>query len=378
MGAMRRTFGYLRPYGFWVAVKLAVAVINAANDIFLVYLINLLVNASLAGDWDELTRFAYLIAIFVVVGIAVNFLETYSAGRFSASAARDMKDDFSRRLGRLPVSCLELRHSGDLVSRIANGVGTIERFLRDELMAVVFHIIRMAVSLAVLLYMNWQLTLASMLLIPLMAALTQAIARPMNKAGARLQESLGTTQAAVQDMIGGIAVIKSYNLAGVLSKKFRQANDRLLADSLAIEKRRSLMDSVGVLVRTTPFLLFFLYGGYLVVNGHLTAGGFVAFAQLVNYLVQGMGILPGLLANCRVAAGVAAHLFELMDEPTERSGGVSPSGFSSDVPALVFEDVSFSYDGEKRCWTVSASSFPKGRPWRWSARAVPANPRCSS
>jgi ABC-type multidrug transport system fused ATPase/permease subunit len=272
-----------------------------------------------------------------------------------------MKDDFSLQIGKLPVSCLEAHHSGELVSRITNGINTIERFFREDLTGIVFHIIRFAACVAVLLYMNWQLLLASMVLIPLMAVLTNVIGRPMSEASSRLQRSLARTNSAVQDTIGGIAVIKSYNLIDVLLQKFKKVNEQLLADSLAIEKRKSLMDSVSVLVRTAPFLLFFLYGGYMVVNGLFTAGGFVAFAQLVNYLVQGLGILPGQIGNFKMAAGVAKHLFELKDERTERTGGICPAHISPDAPALEFSHVSFSYDGAKKVLDDISFVLPQGK-----------------
>jgi ABC-type multidrug transport system fused ATPase/permease subunit len=358
---LRRLFVYLRPHRFWLTVKLLATTAGAANDIFLVYLIQLLVNASLSGSREGLIRFAYLIVVFVAVGILVSFLETYSAGRFSACAARDMRDDFSSLVGKLPVSYLEARHSGELVSRITQGINAIERFFREDLTGILFHIIRFAACVAVLLYMNWQLLAASMVLLPLMAVLTHAVGRPMSDASSRLQRSLAVTHSAVQDTIGGIAVVKSFNLADVLLQRFKKANEQLLADSLAIEKRKSLMDSVGVLVRTAPFLLFFLYGGYMVVKGHLTAGGFVAFAQLVNYLVQGLGILPGQIGHFKLAAGVAKHLFELKGERTERSGGISPARISPDAPAIAFSHVTFSYDGAKKVLDDISFVLPQGK-----------------
>ena len=132
-----------------------------------------------------------------------------------------------------------------------------------------------------------------------------------------------------------------------LSDKFNDANNELLDKSLIIEKRKALFDSSGILVRMCPFLLFFLYGGYLVIEGDFTAGGFVAFAQLINYLVQGMQMIPSQIGSFKIATGVASHLFELQDQETERSGGLTPSTISSKVPALEFDRVSFGYNNQK-------------------------------
>lgn len=357
---MRRLLPFLKPYRLWVMIKLLSTTSNAANDIFLVYVMNILVNSSLSGDKEELMRSIYLMIVSVFIGIIVNFLETYSSGRFSANMARDMKDTLSARIDELPVSYLEAHHSGDLNSRMTNGITAIENFFNGDFGFIIFNTIRVSASIIVMLFMNWQLLLLCMVILPLMAVLTSSLSRPLSEYSLRFQQSLAKTNTAVQDTISGIHIVKSYNLVQVLVHKFKALLDQMLADSLVIEKRKAAMGSVSVFVQTAPFLIFFLSGGYLVIKGHFTAGGLVSFAMLLNYLVNAMGILPNQFSNYKIMSGIAEHIFEMFDEETERTGGGKPE-ISPSVPALAFNQVSFSYDGHKRVLDDVAFTMQQGK-----------------
>ena len=209
---LKRLLSFLKPYTFWVVVKLFSTIINAANDIFLVYLISILVNSSLSGDMEDLRKVIYMMIVFVVIGIIVNFLESYSSGRYSAFAVRDMKDTFSSQINELPVSYLESHHSGDLVTRISNNINKLEHFLKNDLLGIVFHIFRMSACFLLLLFINWRLTLASLILIPLLALITNRISHPMNNYSSNIQRGFSKTNSIVQDVVNGIYMIKSYNL----------------------------------------------------------------------------------------------------------------------------------------------------------------------
>lgn len=200
-----------------------------------------------------------------------------------------------------------------------------------------------------------------MLLIPILGIISSRISRPMNNHSSNLQGSISDVNTNVQDVINSIHMVKSYNLNRLLFNKFKNINNKLLNNSLIIEKKKALLDSSGVLVRLCPFLLFFLFGGYLVIQGNFTAGGFVAFAQLINYLVQGMQVIPSHIGNFKIATGVTSHLFELFDQKAERSGGITPSNISPNVPAIEFDNVSFAYNDQKEIFKDLSFDSPQNK-----------------
>jgi ABC-type multidrug transport system fused ATPase/permease subunit len=117
MASIMRLFPFLKPYRLWIALKLITIILSAGNDIFVVYVINRLVNAAVASDSREANVSMLLMVASILLGIILSFAERYATGRFTVYALRDMRDSFSAHLDRLPLYELELHHSGDIQSR---------------------------------------------------------------------------------------------------------------------------------------------------------------------------------------------------------------------------------------------------------------------
>lgn len=310
----RRIIPFLIPYRFWVIVKLVSIIAIAANDTFLVYLLNILINSSLSGDNEKLIVAIQYMLVYIAVGIIMNFLEIYASGRYSAGVARDLQNKFSAHIDKLPISYMEANHSGDLVSRVTNGIAAIENFIKNDLMGIVFQVIRLSASIIVMLFLNWKLLIFILIFLPLMLILTNYISRPLNDYSSKLQLSIAKSNTAVQETINGIHMIKTYNLVQTLFNKFKVILDQMLIESLKVEKRKAAIGSVTVVAQTLPYLLFFLLGGYMVIKGQFTTGGLVAFAHLLTYLVPGIAVLPNYFSSYKITAGVAEHLFNIFDE----------------------------------------------------------------
>ena len=363
LGTIRLLSAYLRPYRMSVGLKLFSTLLSASNDIFMVYVISALVNASLSGDRAELTNVVYLMAISVVAGVVASVLGVYTSGRYSTYAVRDMKNAVGERLGKLPVSYIDSRHSGDFSSRMTTSMNAIEGFLNHDLAAVLFHIVRVVVCIAFMFYMNWQLTLFCFLIILIMAVVTVAISRPLGEYAANVHKGMANTNSMVQDTISGFYLVKSYNLAQVFVEKYRGTLHQVLEHVLRIAKRIAAMESVSILVRTVPFIVFFLFGGYLVHQDLLTIGALLAFAQFINYLTTGMGELPRLLSNYKTTSGVVNYVFEFYDEQPERDGGktLTARDCAHADPVLAFNGVSASYDESTKVLDDISFTLPKGK-----------------
>ncbi|MFD2117911.1 ABC transporter ATP-binding protein [Paenibacillus yanchengensis] len=336
---------FLKPYRLLVALKMVSTSLNAGNDIILVYFLNILVNAALSENFAGVQYAIIILFCSVLFGVGVNYLDTYSSGKFSAYVARDMKRTYSGAIDRLPLSYLETKHSADFSSRMSNSINAMEHFFNYELIAIFFHSFRITISIAVMFFINWQLTLFCIILLPIVALLTNKISQPLHQYSAKMQQSLAQTNKSTQDMISGIHLVKSYQLATLLFRKFKRRVHKMLAEALFMEKRKASIGSLSVFVQTAPFILFFMVGGYLVIQKQLALGGLVAFAMLLNYLLQGLGSLPKLIANLKVVEAIADDLLATIDVGLERVGGIKPA-ITTTVSAVQFEDVTFSYDGQ--------------------------------
>lgn len=334
---------FLRPYWFWISVKLFGTILSAINDVFIVYVINLLVDSSISADKASLFHAVYLMIGSVMLGVVISFINDYSSGYYSIRVARDLKEAAGEHFGKLPVSYIESHHTGDFTSRITNDVGWIERFISNQFVEVLFHVIRIAVCISIMFYMNWQLTLFSFLMIILMVIVTIFISKPLEQYAKEIQKGSDRSNSFIHETISGIQIVKSFNLALSLYTGYKVLLEQILHTSLKIEKRSAWISLVSVLVSMVPLVVYFLFGGYLVTEGLLTLGAMLAFAQFINYLATGLGELPNGLSSFKMATGVVRHLFEMLDEKTERTDGREPEDCSFAMTPIAFDQVSFSY-----------------------------------
>lgn len=343
--SLKRIIGYTRPYRFWLIIRLSGAAINAAVDIFLAYTVIRLVDLSLAGKRQELLDTVYLLVAAILVGILTIMLNRLSSGHISVYVGRDIRKDITDHMGRLPVSDMETRHTGDLLSMLTNDTSIVQSFLDNDLPEIIFQPLRFAGAVAFMLYINWKLLLFSIFIIPAAVFLASCISKPMGRYAEELQQSFGRLNSAAREIIAGINIIKSFNLRHIFHEKYSHEVKEILNKSLSIEKRNSLMTPVNVVIQIFPFILCILFGGYLSIQGQLTPGGLLAFIQMMNYLVEPAQSIPALISNFRGTMGAASHLFSILDQEPESDSGES---FIEDaaVCPVEFINASFSYSQE--------------------------------
>lgn len=343
--SFKRIMSFARPGGFWVAIRILGAAAGSAIDIYLAYIVVSAVGLSLAGRRTELVNTIYTLAAVIAAGVFFSFLNRYSSGRISTYCGRDIRRELARCMEKLPVSCVENQHTGELVSRLTSDIALVQGFLHEDLPNLIFQPLRFIGTFAFLFAVNWKLLLFSVVAIPAAMILAGIISNPMSRYAEELQKYLSRMNSMVQDVIGGIFIVKSFNLQDVLFKKYASVVNKALDKSLAAEKRISLMTPVDVLTQIMPFVLCIAYGGYLSVKGDMAPEGLLAFIQLLNYLVEPAGVMPGLISNTRSTLGAANHMFEILDMEAEREGGLD-FGTDPHVPPVEFVNAAFSYNGQ--------------------------------
>lgn len=352
---MSRVFqSFVAPHGFWLFVRITGAVIGVAVEIFLAYVILQVVDKANAGDREGLKAAFLVMAITVAAGILSSLLNRYASGRLGALTVKTMRSAAANHIPELKVSWMDSRNSGEEISKLTTSMATIQSYIENDLPNMLFQPLRFVCAFVYMLFINYKMLLACVIMIPVMMIIAQAISNPIQKLSKALQEKTAVTNSMIQDALGGMQNSRAYNLKDLLLQKFRLAVNNMLTSSLAIERRRSMLTPLIVLTQMIPYTLCFAYGGYLSIQGQLTTGGLIAFIQLMNYIVQPAIFIPRLLASRQNAAGAASHVFDLLDAQPERKAGVAESPIDSDV-AVRFSHVSFGYNEEKG--TVKNVSF---------------------
>lgn len=271
--AFRRLTRYIKPYNLWVFIAVISSLCLAAIDIILGKAIEQMAQ----GTFSSTQNMIYLVVGMTVIGMPCKFVMRYASARFSVSALRDLRGDLVHKFYDLPVSSVESKFTGDLVSRLTNNTALLQNFFIQQFANLFYLPLVFTASLTLLLLTSWKLVLASLALMPVGMIITSLMSKPIEKYSKELQEKIAHLNAVGQDAIGGIPIVKAFNMQAVLLKKYMVITEEVIKRGLRLEKRYAFITPVGVMMLATPIILVIVYGGYLIQQGELNAGGIVLF-----------------------------------------------------------------------------------------------------
>lgn len=326
---------------FYLAVAAALA--QALINVWFSQGLRGLVDSAMAGLRPAFAASLRQVILSLALLAPSAWAQTYFAGAFSERTLARIRQALAERLAALSVARLSEKHSGDLMSVVNNDVSTLKTLTASDLLEAVAQLCTALAALVYLTIISWQLTLAATLAVPLMYLLMDRVIGPISARAAELQGEIGRATGVAQDGLAGLTVARAFNLQGALDERLRAANRSALASAARVVRLRAVANALSNCVPIVPFIITFGLGGYLVITGRMSPGSLVAFIYLLNSISNPLGSVPRLLANMGVAAGGAARVFALLDEPGERGDGdiVAPDG-ATDV-AVRFSNVEFAY-----------------------------------
>jgi ABC-type multidrug transport system fused ATPase/permease subunit len=356
---IKRLWHFIKPYSFLVFVTIISSIVSAICNVWQINIVKKMVDGALGGESNKLIALVIEVGVITVIWVSSKYITRYAAGKYGNNAMLDIKKSFSSRLERMPVSEVEKRHSGDIISRFTNDIQTVEGFIINDFMNLIYIPFLFLCAFAFMFSANWKLLVVSFCITPASAYLFNRLSKPIKKYSKEYHEKLASANSVVMDTTGGIGILKAFNLQKPLFEKYDNALLEVLKAALKMEKQRAYMLPVIIVTQELPYIICVVYGGFLAIKGQISIGNIIAFTQLLRYLIDPCVMLPQLLGNMKSASGAASRVFELMDTPIEREEGKAFG--ENDEIALEFDKVTFQYNSSKAVLDGLSFKLPKGK-----------------
>ena len=349
----RRVFGYFAPYWRPALVVLTCIGVSAALGLAPALVTKGLIDY-LGNPTQGLGPLALLVAAGVAASLAgglVGVLQSYLETRISQGIMFDLRAQLFDRLLGQSVGFFTHSRSGDLLSRMNNDVGGIADVVSDTVFGLVSNLITLGTTLALMLVLDWRLTLAALALMPLVLVPSRYAGRAVYRARKRIQDKLGEMSSYVQEVLGisGILLVKAFSKGRAERIRFGEINRELRR----LEIRQHMIGRWFRLLNQTfmtlgPALLL-LFGGYLVVTGQTTVGTVVSVVTiLAGRLAGSAGSLGNLYVNITGSLALFGRIFQILDHPPEVTDRPGAHALGTARGAVRFEGVTFAYPGTCR------------------------------
>jgi len=350
----RRLWVFIRPYLRPLSLVVIVSLAATALTLFQPYVSKLLIDrALLPRDMHALLWIAGILAASSVLGFALNILASYRYVKISAAMLFDIRLALFRHLQKLSPRFYARFRLGDLMSRLNNDAGEIQRVSADALLSVLSNVGFLIGSIAMMLWLNWRLFLVGVVLIPACVYTFVRYQRILTVLTKQLRERSADLGSFFVDSILGMRVVVSLNAGDREAERFRERNDAFVKTMLQVQVASFMTGALPGTILTIATTAVFLYGGWLIIQGTMTIGTLVAFMAYHTRLlspVQNLMSLSASLASARVSLG---RIFELFDTAPEVVEAPNAAPLPPVQGTIRLEGVSIRHDREPVLENVS-------------------------
>jgi ATP-binding cassette, subfamily B, bacterial len=354
MYSLRYLFVYARNYTGSLIITVVSMLLLVGTQLLIPWIIKTLVGSVTNPEGGQIsqeliTRLALLALAVYVARAGLQFLRSYMAHVAGWGVVADARKLVYEHLQRLSLRFYEDKQTGQLMSRVVNDTDKFELLIAHAVPDIAVNVLTLFGVMAVLLAMNWQLTLLSMVPIPLILISLRMFARYVRPAFRERQKELGELNAILNDNLSGIREIKTFTREQTELGRIQGRIDRY---------RDSLLHALKMMAIFQPFIQFtsalgtivvIYFGGQLILNQTLAVDELVAFFLYLELFYQPLHHLSDAWEKIQEAMASSERVTELLDETPEvdeRPGAVKLPGRARGE--LSFNNVGFGYLAEER------------------------------
>lgn len=363
-GTLKRIFAYAIPYKSVFALFLVCLILDAVLTIATPLLLRELIDKGvIPKDRGVVTTMAVAVALLAIASAVVNIVVRWISAKIGEGLIYDLRSQVFRHVQEQSIAFFTRTQTGALISRINSDVIGAQRAFTSTFSGIISNVLTLVLVVGTMLALSWQITIASLLLLPIFLAPTKWI-------GSRLQgytrDSFEINAEMSSTMterfnVSGALLVKLYGDLNTESKVFK-AKARKVADigiSMAMLNTFFFIALISIAALATA--IAYGIGGHLAIDGAITVGSLIAITTLLARLYGPLVALATVRVDVMGALVSFERVFEVLDLEPMVKEIAKPIELKSKTPAIAFTDVRFTYPKAQEISLASleAASLPE-------------------
>ena len=344
--ALRRLLGYLLPYKGTLAIAILAMIVTATTSSMIAVLVGKLTDQGFYEKDPTAMWWAPSALLFIAL---IHGLSTFTSSLYlqkvSQNVLFEMRIQMFARMIRWPAEVYQRRQSGIVVSKFINEAGTALGTAAEMLSTIVRDSLQIVALSVVLLYYNWQLSLISLVVAPVLALIIRWVGKKMRSYGHGFQNSLGELVSVVQQGYEAQRIIKIYNGYAFENERFQALNDKIRKLAIKMQKVKGAGTPMTHFTSMAAVSIVVVIALLQAQNGMLTLGEFITFLSALLLLLTPIRHLAALNGATGRMQAAAESLFSMLDEEPEKDPGDKQLGRVT--REVRFEHVSHTYENSE-------------------------------
>jgi subfamily B ATP-binding cassette protein MsbA len=303
---------------------------------------------------------AVIITIFLLKNLS-DYFAMFFINFLRNGILRDIRNALYKKTLELPLSFFSEKRKGDVIARISNDVNEVQTSMLSMLELIVKEPLTIVFTIIMMFTISTKLTIFVFVFIPISGYIISVIGKQLKRKSTRAQEEQGTFLSTIEETLGGLKVVKSYNAEGYFNQVFQNSTHRFFNLSINIGNRQNLASPVSEFMGIMVIAILLWYGGNMVlIEKTLNGAAFIAYMGLAyNILTPAKSISK---ASYSVKRGTAAadRILEILEQENpivSKENAVQKTTFES---GITIENINFKYEEENVLKNFSLQ-VPKGK-----------------
>ena len=349
MKPLQLIFHYARKYQLALIITALSMLALVGVQLLVPWIVKLLIAAVTAPDatlaaMDYISRLALIVLAVYVARAVLQFLRSYVAHFAGWGVVADVRKHIYEHLQRLSLRFYEDKQVGQLMSNVVNDTDLFEQLIAHAIPDVVVNVITLVGVTAVLISLNWQLTLLSSIPIPLVLIALRLVARYVRPAFRNRQKALGNVNAMLNDNLSGIREIKAFTREQEEASRVSESIEAFRVSQLNALKLMAAFQPFVVFTSSLGILIVIYFGGRLTLQGVLPVADLVAFFLYLEMFYAPIHNLSGAWEAVQSSLAGADRVADLIAEPEEPHNVPNAVVFPGRATGeLKFDQVGFEY-----------------------------------
>ncbi|GBF74745.1 multidrug ABC transporter permease [Paenibacillus sp. 598K] len=285
-----------------------------------------------------------LVFFFLLQAVSSGFSYYLLAYVGSRSVNRVRKHLWERTL-MLPILFFDRHRSADLMSRVANDTNEIKSFVTEHLIAFCSNLLTVIGAVAILFYLDWQMTLIILLALPIGTVIIMPMGDKLYDISIKMQEQLAALAATLSQVLGEIRLVKASNSEQREMRNGVASIDELYRFEMKEARINAILTPLMTLIMIVLLVIIIGYGGLRVASGAITTGALVSFILLLFQIMFPFSQFATFFSNLKKVMGATERLRVIQEEEPESAP--SNSQLPRQHERLVFREVNFGYQPGK-------------------------------
>lgn len=297
------------------------------------------------GQTTTLLLIGVFLAVMTFLKTGAYFLSSATIIPIRTGVVRDIRNQIYQKITSLPLAFFSEERKGDIIARMSGDVQEVENSIMSSLDMLFKNPILIIAYFSTLLFISWELTLFTIIIVPIMGWVMGFVGRKLKQRSIKAQELWSDTMSQVEETLGGLRIIKAFCAEDKMNKRFDNINSDYRNNLMKVNIRQSMAHPMSEFLGTVMIVIVLWFGGILVLNNSTLSGPtFIYYMVILYSIIQPLKDFSK--AGYNIPKGLAS--MERIDKILQAENVIKekdiPKHISEFCEKIEFRNVSFKYD----------------------------------